>query len=61
MAFPPLRNFDHLVISVSIDFQSNSKQDVPFHRMNCLCGHLRDIFWENIFNPSASAATGKLC
>ena len=31
MAFPPLGNSDHVVISVSIDFPSNSQQDVPFH------------------------------
>ena len=31
MAFTPLRNSDHAVISVSIDFPSNSEQDVSFH------------------------------
>ena len=31
MAFPPLGNSDHVVVSVSIDFPYNSKQDVPFH------------------------------
>ena len=31
MAFPPLGNSDHVLISVSIDFPSNSKWDVPFH------------------------------
>ena len=30
MAFPPLGNFDHVVVSVSIGFPSNSKQDAPF-------------------------------
>ena len=30
-AFLPLRNSDHVVVSVSIDFPSNSKQDVLFH------------------------------
>ena len=29
--FLPLGDSDHFVISVSIDFQSNSQQDVPFH------------------------------
>ena len=29
MAFPPLGNSDH-VVSVSIDFPSNSQQDAPF-------------------------------
>ena len=31
VAFPPLRNSDHVVVSVSIDFQTNSKRDAPFH------------------------------
>ena len=30
MAFPPLGNSDH-VVSVSIDFPSNSQWDAPFH------------------------------
>ena len=32
MAFPPLGNSDHVVVSVSIDFPINSKQDTRFHR-----------------------------
>ena len=32
MAFPPLKNSDH-VVSVSIDFPSNLQQDVPFHHI----------------------------
>ena len=36
MAFPPLGNFDHVVVSGSIDFPSNSQQDAPFH--HSLCG-----------------------
>ena len=31
MAFPPLGNSDHVVVSVSIDFPINSKQDAPFN------------------------------
>ena len=31
MTFPALGNSDHVLISVSIDFPSNSKWDVPFH------------------------------
>ena len=31
-AFPPLGNSDH-VVSISIDFLSNSKRDAPFHRI----------------------------
>ena len=30
MVFPPLGNSDHVVVSVSIDFPINSKQDTPF-------------------------------
>ena len=33
MAFPPFRNSDHVVVSVSIDFPSNSQQDAPFHHI----------------------------
>ena len=31
MAFPPLGNSDHVVVSVSIDFISNSHLDTSFH------------------------------
>ena len=31
MVFPPLGNFDHAVVSVSINFPSNSKRNAPFH------------------------------
>ena len=30
MAFPPLKNFDHVIVSVSIGFPSNSKWDIHF-------------------------------
>ena len=33
MAFPPLGNSDHVAVSVSIDFPSNSQRDPPFHRI----------------------------
>ena len=70
MAFPPLGNSDHVVVSVSIEFQSNSKWDAPFHCIayyySCtdwddLCDHLRDVPWENIFKLSASAASSGFC
>ena len=32
MAFPPLINFDHVVVSVFIDFRVNSKGDALFRR-----------------------------
>ena len=66
MGFPPLENSDHVVVSVSIDFPINSKQDTPFNRLACdyfrvdwdgLRDHLRDIQWEDIFKLSASAVS----
>ena len=33
MAFSPLESSDHVVVSVSIDFRSNSQRDAPFHRI----------------------------
>ena len=59
MAFPSLENFSHLVVSVSIDFPINSKQDTPFHRLaydysradwDGLCDHLRDVAWRISLN-----------
>ena len=70
MAFPPLGNSDHVVVSVSIDFPINSKQDSPFHRVaydysradwDGLCDHLRDVPWENIFKLGASTAASEFC
>ena len=64
MAYPPLGNSDHVVVSVSIDFPINSKQDTPFHRMaywDGLRDHLRDVPWEDIFKLSASAAASEFC
>ena len=70
MAFPPLGNFDHVVVSVSIDFLINSKWDAPFHRIayNYFCAdwdglhdHLRDVPWEDIFKLKASAAARDFC
>ena len=70
MAFPPLGNSDHVVVSVSIDFPINSKQDSPFYRVayddshadwDGLCDHLRDVPWENIFKLGASTAASEFC
>ena len=33
IAFPSLGNSDHVVVSNSIDFPSNSQQDVMFHHI----------------------------
>ena len=70
MALSPLENSDHAVVSVSIDFSINSKQDAPFHHVaydyshadwDGLCFHLRDVPWEDIFILSASAAASEIC
>ena len=70
MAFPPLGNSDHVVVSVSIDFPINSKQDTLFYHMaydysradlDGLRDHLRDVPWEDIFKLSASAAASEFC
>ena len=66
----PLGNFDHVVVSVSIDFPTNSQQDAPFHRIaydysradwDGLHDHLRDVPWEDIFKLGASAAASEFC
>ena len=61
MAFPPLGNSDHAVVSVSIDFPVNSKQDAPFHRVAYDYSHLRDVPWEDIFKLGASTAASEFC
>ena len=58
-------NSDHVVVSVSVDFPSNSKRDNPFHRIaydyysradwDGLRDHLKDIPLEDIFQLGASA------
>ena len=68
MAFSPLGNFDHVVVSVSIDFATNSQRDAPFHRIaydysradwDGFYDHLRDVPWEDIFKLGASAAASQ--
>ena len=55
MAFLPLGNSDHVVVSVSIDLPSNSQRDTPFHCIaydyscadwDVLHYHLREVPWE---------------
>ena len=69
MVFPPLGNSNHIV-SVSIDFPTNSQWDAPFHCIayDCSCAdwgglhdHLRDVPWEDIFKLGASAAASEFC
>ena len=59
-----------MVVSVSIDFPSNSKWDAPFHCIaydySCgdSCGlpnYLRAVSWEDIFKVGASGATSEFC
>ena len=70
MTFPPLGNSDHVVVSVSIDFPSNSQRNAPFHHIAYdysnagwygLLDHLRDVPWEDIFKLGASAAASEFC
>ena len=43
MAFPSLRKSDHAVVSVLIDFQSNSQRDASFH---CLAYDYSSADWK---------------
>ena len=71
MALPPLGNSDHVAVSASIDFPTNSLQDAPFHRRaydyshadwDGLRDHLRSFVpWEDIFKLGASAAATEFC
>ena len=70
LAFPPLGNSDHVVVSVSIDFPSKSQRDTLFHhkayKYSCadcdgLSNHLRDVPWEDIFKLGASATASEFC
>ena len=70
MAFPLLGNSDDVVVSVSIDFPINSKQDALFHCISydysCadwdgLRDHLRDAPWDDIFKLSTSAGAREFC
>ena len=70
MAFSPLQNSDHLVVSVSNDFLTNSKQDGLFYCIaydypadwDGLCDHLRDVPFDIIkLIASAAAAASGFC
>ena len=70
MTSSPVGSSDHVVVSVSIDFPSNSKRDAPFHRiaydysradLDCLRDRLRDALWVDIFKLGASAAGTEFC
>ena len=62
VALPPLENSDHVAVSVSLDFLSNSKIDAPSQctaydyshaDWGGLHDHLRDAPWEDIFKLGA--------
>ena len=70
MAFPPLGNSDRFVVTASIDFPINSKQDALFHHIaydyshadwDALQDHLRNVPREDIFKLGASAAGSEFC
>ena len=70
MAFPPLGNSDHVVVSVSIDVTTNSQLDASFYRIaydysrtdwDGLHNYLRDVPWKDIFKLGASAAATEFC
>ena len=70
LSFPPLRNRDHVVVSVSIDVPSDSHRDALFHciayEYSCtdregLPDHVIDVPWEDIIKLSAFAAASKFC
>ena len=44
-AFPPFGNSDHVVVSVSTDFSSNSKQDASFH---CIAYDYSHADWDSL-------------
>ena len=57
---------DHIVVSVPIDFPSDSQGDALFHNIaydySCadwdgLGNHFKDVPWESIFELSASATS----
>ena len=69
LAFPPLGNYD-VVISITIDFPSNSKVDAPFHcttydylraDWDGLRNHLRDVPLEGILKFGAFPSDTEFC
>ena len=69
ITLPPLRNSDHAVVSVSIDFLSDPNIDTSFHYTaydysladwgGCH-DYLRDVPWKETFKLCPSAATSEL-
>ena len=64
MAFSGFGNSDHVVVSVFIDFPSNSKQDFPFHRISYMTIVVPEMIHGKIFLNSVlgtSADVSKFC
>ena len=68
MAFLPLGNSDHVIVSVSVDFPTNSQRDASFHCIaydysladwDGLRDDFRDVPWQDIFKLGASAAASE--
>ena len=68
MVFPPLGNSNHIVVSVSIEFPSDSQRDALFHCIAYDYSHadfgglrdlLRDVPWEDTFELGVSTAASK--
>ena len=68
-SFLSIGKSDH-VVSVSIDFPSNSKRDSLLHctdydyspaDWDSLSDHLRDVPWEDIYKLGASKAATEFC
>ena len=55
MAFPPLGNSDHVVVSASVAY------DYSLADWDGLRDHLRDVPWEYIFKLRASATASEFC
>ena len=65
MAFPPLGNSDHVVVSVIIFTMgcpiSSHNYDYSHSHWDGLGDHLRDIPWEDVFKLCASVAANEFC
>ena len=70
MALRLLGNSDHVLVSIFIDFPTNSQWDALFDCIaydysrvdwDGLNDHLKDVSWDDIFKLSASAAASKFC
>ena len=70
VVFPPLGNYDHVIVSVFIEFWSYSQREALFHRIaydyshpdwDGLLNHLRDVPWEDIFKLNASPTAREFC